>query len=103
MARNGWLGDYNDPISFLDMWTTSSGNNDAQFGREDHKNAAVYSADLTAYGKGNIENGTWAQTFDVVIAMVKAETDTAKRYELIHISEDLLHGDGAIRSPLLLH
>ena len=33
IARNGWLGDYNDPISFLDMWTTNSGNNDAQFGK----------------------------------------------------------------------
>jgi len=33
VARNGWLGDYNDPISFLDMWITGSGNNDAQFGK----------------------------------------------------------------------
>lgn len=33
IARNGWLGDYNDPISFLDMWLTRSGNNDAQFGK----------------------------------------------------------------------
>ena len=33
MARNGWLADYNDACSFLDMWTTNSGNNDAQFGR----------------------------------------------------------------------
>ena len=33
VARNGWLGDYNDPISFLDMWTTQSGNNDAQLGK----------------------------------------------------------------------
>lgn len=33
MARNGWLGDFNDPISFLDMWITESGNNDAQFGK----------------------------------------------------------------------
>lgn len=33
IARNGWLADYNDACSFLDMWTTSSGNNDAQFGR----------------------------------------------------------------------
>ena len=32
-ARNGWLGDYNDAITFLDMWTTDSGNNDAQFGK----------------------------------------------------------------------
>jgi oligopeptide transport system substrate-binding protein len=33
VARNGWLADYNDPISYLDMWTTDSGNNDCQFGR----------------------------------------------------------------------
>ena len=33
IARNGWLADYNDACSFLDMWTTNSGNNDAQFGR----------------------------------------------------------------------
>ncbi len=32
-ARNGWLGDFNDAITFLDMWTTDSGNNDAQFGK----------------------------------------------------------------------
>ncbi|MEG0853727.1 MAG: peptide ABC transporter substrate-binding protein, partial [Angelakisella sp.] len=31
IARNGWLGDYNDPISFLDMWITDGGNNDAQW------------------------------------------------------------------------
>lgn len=33
IARNGWLADYNDPCSYLDMWITDSGNNDAQFGR----------------------------------------------------------------------
>lgn len=33
IARNGWLADYSDPISFLDMWVSGSGNNDAQFGR----------------------------------------------------------------------
>lgn len=32
LARNGWLADYNDPINMLDMWLTSSGNNDAQLG-----------------------------------------------------------------------
>ena len=32
-ARNGWLADFNDPINMLEMWTTTSGNNDAQFGR----------------------------------------------------------------------
>ncbi len=33
LARNGWLADYNDPINMLDMWTTDSGNNDAQLGK----------------------------------------------------------------------
>lgn len=34
VARNGWLADFNDPINMLEMWTTKSGNNDAQFGRK---------------------------------------------------------------------
>ena len=33
LARNGWIADFNDPINMLEMWTTESGNNDAQFGR----------------------------------------------------------------------
>ncbi len=33
IARNGWVADFNDPINMLEMWTTDSGNNDAQFGR----------------------------------------------------------------------
>lgn len=32
-ARHGWIADFNDPINMLEMWTTNSGNNDAQFGR----------------------------------------------------------------------
>ena len=32
-AREGWLADYNDPINMLEMWETTSGNNDMQFGR----------------------------------------------------------------------
>ena len=31
IARAGWLGDYSDPMTFLDMWTSYSGNNDAQW------------------------------------------------------------------------
>ncbi|ANS75126.1 peptide-binding protein [Paenibacillus yonginensis] len=28
VARAGWVPDYNDPMTFIDMWTTKSGNND---------------------------------------------------------------------------
>ena len=27
IARMGWISDYNDPNSFLDLWVTGSGNN----------------------------------------------------------------------------
>ena len=33
IAREGWIADFNDPINMLEMWTTTSGNNDCQFGR----------------------------------------------------------------------
>lgn len=28
VSRSGWIGDYMDPITFLEMWTTGNGNND---------------------------------------------------------------------------
>jgi oligopeptide transport system substrate-binding protein len=31
VARGGWLADYADPMTFLDLWTTYSGNNDTQW------------------------------------------------------------------------
>ena len=97
VARNGWLADYNDPICFLDMWTTESGNNDVQFGRGDHASLKIYSMDLTSYGYDvKVENGTWAETFDVLIPLIKTCTDNDTRYALMHIAEDLLMSTGAI-------
>jgi len=34
IAREGWIADFNDPINMLEMWITTSGNNDCQFGRK---------------------------------------------------------------------
>ena len=34
VARAGWIGDYNDPMTFLDMWTTGNGNNDTGWSNE---------------------------------------------------------------------
>ncbi|WP_243111896.1 peptide ABC transporter substrate-binding protein [Butyrivibrio sp. CB08] len=34
VAREGWLADFNDPINMLEMFITTSGNNDPQFGRK---------------------------------------------------------------------
>ena len=103
IARNGWLADYNDPISFLDMWITSSGNNDVQFGKDAHADIAMYNLDLTDLGYDvKVENGTWAETYDVLIDLVKTCTDTETRYELMHRAEDLLMSTGCI-TPLYFY
>lgn len=97
IARNGWLADYNDPICFLDMWVTDSGNNDVQFGKGGHKDVAIYSLDLTDLGyELKVENGTWAQTYDELISLIKSCTDNEVRYELMHRAEDLLMSTGCI-------
>lgn len=63
IARNGWLGDYNDPISFLDMWVTGGGNNDAQWSNAD---------------------------YDKLISEVKASSDPKERFEKMHKAEDII-------------
>lgn len=99
IARNGWLADYSDPICFLDMWVSNSGNNDVQFGKGEHKDLKMYNLDLTAYGGTKIENGTWAETYDVLIGKIKAESNETKRYEMMHMAEDMLMDTGCI-TPL---
>ena len=97
IARNGWIADYNDPISFLDMWTTASGNNDIQFGKGTHKDLAIYSLDLTNFGIDyKADNSTWAETYDRLIAEIKTCDDINIRYELMHLAEDMLMSTGCI-------
>ncbi|MBE6631341.1 MAG: hypothetical protein E7623_01415 [Ruminococcaceae bacterium] len=97
VARNGWLADYNDPICFLDMWTSGSGNNDVQFGKGDHEKVAIYDLDLTPYGyETKVEDGTWAETYDVLITAIKSCTDVNNRYAMMHIAEDMLMSTGCI-------
>ena len=97
IARNGWLADYNDPICFLDMWTSISGNNDVQYGKGAHTDLAMYNLDLTAFGYDiKVENGTWAETYDVLINTIKSCTDNNNRYAMMHIAEDMLMATGCI-------
>ena len=97
VARNGWLADYNDPICFLDMWTSGSGNNDVQFGKGAHAELKMYDLDLTKWGINvKVEDGTWAETYDVLISITKKCTDVETRFELMHLAEDILMETGAI-------
>ena len=96
VARNGWLADYNDPISFLDMWISASGNNDVQFGKGDHEDLYMYDLDLSEFGMLKVENGTWAQTYDVLIDIIKGCSDAETRYALMHVAEDMLMETGCL-------
>ena len=97
LARNGWVADYNDPICFLDMWTSQSGNNDIQFGRGEHAPKAIYDLDLTPYGLDiQVEKGTWAETYDVLIGVIKTTADRDTRYALMHLAEDMLMETGCV-------
>ena len=97
IARNGWIMDYTDPICMLDMWTSGSGNNDAQFGKGDHTSIAAYDLDLSEYGYDvTVEGGTWADTYDVLIETINKESDQEKRFKLMHLAEDIIMGTGAL-------
>jgi oligopeptide transport system substrate-binding protein len=97
-ARDGWLCDYNDPISELDMWTSQSGNNDAQFGKDRDASLAVYSSDLNADGtiSDNEKNLTWAQAYDALIDTIKSTADNVQRFKLMHAAEATLMSTWAL-------
>ncbi len=92
LARHGWLGDYNDPISFLDMWTSVSGNDDARLGKDAH-------ASYKGYAYNGESNKTWQETYDKIISTVKSSKDPSERFKLMHEAENLLMSTGAI-SPI---
>jgi oligopeptide transport system substrate-binding protein len=79
------------------MWTTTSGNNDIQFGKGAHKDLAVYNLNLTAYDIDyKIENATWSETYDKLIDEIKSCNNIKTRYELMHLAEDMLMETGCL-------
>lgn len=76
IARNGWIADYNDPMSFLDMWLTGGGNNDAQYSNPE---------------------------YDAKIQEAKASHDAAERMQLMHEAEDILLEQDWVVNPLYFY
>ncbi len=69
MARYGWLGDYMDPMTFMDMWVTGGGNNNAKYSN---------------------------QEYDQLIADAKATGDQKVRLEKMENAEKILMEDGVV-------
>lgn len=76
IARNGWIADYNDPMSFLDTWLTGGGNNDAQYANP---------------------------TYDKLIMDAKAAKEPAERMSLMHQAEDIIIGEDFALCPLYFY
>ena len=76
IARNGWIADYNDPCSFLDMWYTGGGNNDAQYSNPE---------------------------YDALIDAAKATSDQTERMADFHAAEDLLIGQDNVLAPIYFY
>ena len=76
IARNGWIADYNDPCSFLDMWYTGGGNNDAQYSNPD---------------------------YDAKIDEAKATSVQEDRMKAFHEAEDILIGQDSVLAPIYFY
>ncbi|SFC55085.1 peptide ABC transporter substrate-binding protein [Clostridium uliginosum] len=66
IGRHSWSADYIDPMTFLDMWESTSGMNDAGYNNP---------------------------KYDKLVEAAKIEQDATKRFELMHQAEDVLMED----------
>ena len=69
VARAGWIGDFNDPMTFLDMFESDNGNNDT---------------------------GWKSEKYDALLDQARAEVDAAKRTDLLHQAEAMLLAEGPV-------
>lgn len=76
ISRNGWIADYNDPCSFLDMWYTDGGNNDAQYSNPD---------------------------YDAKIDAAKETSVQEERMAAFHEAEDILMEQDSVLAPIYFY
>jgi len=75
-ARDGWIADYNDPMTMLDMYITGGGNNNCKLANDE---------------------------YDTLIRAAKRETDREKYYEMLHKAEDILIGQEWALIPIYFY
>lgn len=66
IIRDGWIGDYMDPMTFMNLLVTGCGNNDSKYS---------------------------SKTYDTLIDDANKETDQVKRMALLHNAEKVLMND----------
>ena len=97
LARGGWAADYDDAAAFLQLWTTDAAANAVQLGRGKNALLKAYSVDVRDLGYDLfVQNGTWAETYDALLALTQTCADRAVRTALLHRAEDLLMQTGCV-------
>jgi len=76
VARAGWIGDYGDPMTFLDMWVTGGGNNNTGWGSE---------------------------KYDALIRQAQSEQDLAKRAGILLEAEKIVVEDEFPILPIYIY
>ncbi len=76
MAASIWIADYNDPISFLDIWQTDGGNNIIRYSNP---------------------------KFDAAVQKAKSTEGAAERMEAMHRAEDILIGEDTALAPVFFY
>ena len=76
LARSSWVGDYNDPNTFLDLWVTGGGNNRC---------------------------GWSNPAYDALIADAARETDQTRRFDTFRRAETILVSEGTPICPLYFY
>ena len=75
IARQGWVGDYTDPATFFDLFTSTAGTNDGHYNNPE---------------------------YDALVVGARTEKDPAKRMEMYHQAETIIMNDMPI-IPLVFY
>ena len=95
MGRYGWLGDYMDPMTFMDMWVTGGGNNDTNYANPEY-DALIEKAKSTGDQQVRLDAMSKAEKMmmdDMVVAPVYFYTSVYMQHD--NVKGVVLHGDGA--------
>jgi oligopeptide transport system substrate-binding protein len=85
LARAGWIGDYEDPNTFLDIWVSEGGNNQTGWSNPIYDRLIAAAADIERFvthpnlDRGDLQDGAAIETSR---ATILAEGDPARRKEL---------------------
>ncbi len=97
ITRSSWMADYDDPMQFLNLWSTNG--NHIGLGWGEHANYRGYSATIAGELRKDL---SWMESYDGLLYSIMSSADPIERYRLMHEAETLLMSTWAV-CPLYLY